>query len=69
VTLTAVELNLDELKSGGLYEKHAVAVWNFGTILEFPKTNKLVDFQPALRQTEVYEKFPNISLAHVLLLY
>jgi hypothetical protein len=28
VALTAKELNIDELKSGGLHEKHAVATWN-----------------------------------------
>jgi hypothetical protein len=30
-----MELNFDELKSGGLVEKHAVATWDLGTISAF----------------------------------
>jgi hypothetical protein len=35
VALTAMELNFDKFKSGGLHEKHAVATWNLGTISAF----------------------------------
>jgi hypothetical protein len=35
VALTAMELNFDEFKSGGLHENHAVATWNLGIISEF----------------------------------
>jgi hypothetical protein len=30
-----MEINIDEFKSGGLHEKHAVETWSFGTILAF----------------------------------
>jgi hypothetical protein len=35
VAVTAMELNLEIFKKGGLHEKHAVAAWNLGTISEF----------------------------------
>jgi hypothetical protein len=30
-----MELNFDGFKLGGLYEKHAIVVWNLGTISAF----------------------------------
>lgn len=35
VGLTAMELNSDEFKSGGIHEKHAVATWCLGTVSVF----------------------------------
>jgi hypothetical protein len=33
VALTAMELNFDEFKSGGLHKRHAVATWTLGNNL------------------------------------
>jgi hypothetical protein len=35
MALTVMELSFDELKPGGLHEKHAVACLNLGTIAAF----------------------------------
>jgi hypothetical protein len=35
VTFTAEKFNIEEFKSGGLHEKHAIATWGLRTIPGF----------------------------------